>query len=136
MGASKQFLTSREYADRSGLSVAKVTKRLRNGDIKGQKRGGKWMIPTSELDAVKPPPAPSDSAPSRQGQAATPPPQTPPAAGRTLSIAEFSALTYLTEHGVRAYLKTGRIKGTQVEDGEWRIDAANLEAPHLKHLVR
>ncbi len=124
MGAEKQFLTSREYADRSGLSVTKVTKLLRNGDIKGQKVGGKWMIPDSELDADQPP-----AAPAGQTAAAAP-------SDQSFSIAEFSAMTYLTEYGVRNWLKRGILKGLQTEDGEWRIDAASLDAPDIKRLVR
>ncbi len=37
MGASKELLSSKEFAERSGLSVSKVTKLLRDGGLKGQK---------------------------------------------------------------------------------------------------
>ena len=135
MGAGEKFLTSREYADRSGLSVSKVTKLLREGGLKGRKVAGKWMIPASELDAAASSAA-SPWKPSTPQKPAAPPPSDAPPAGRTFSIAEFSALTYLTEYGVRDWLKRGILKGIQAEDGESRIDATNLEAPHLKHLVR
>lgn len=130
MGASKPLLTTKEFADRSGLPVSKVTKLLRDGGLKGQKKGGKWMIPASELDATQ------ASAPSAAKTPPAPQPVPAPRSGQSHSVAEFSAMTYLTENGVRDWLKKGRLKGTQTEDGEWRIDAANLEAPHIKPLVR
>jgi hypothetical protein len=137
MGAKEQFLTTREYADQCGLSVSKVTKRLRDGSLKGQKVAGKWTIPASELDkaSTPTPPAPQKQSPSKTAATAA----RTTAAARTrqqYSVAEFSAMTYLTENGVRSWLKKGLIKGTQSEKGQWRIDAANLEAPHIKRLVR
>ena len=55
---------------------------------------------------------------------------------KTYSVAEFAALTYLTEFGVQQWLKQGRISGRQVSGGEWQVDAANLEVPDVKRLVR
>ena len=55
---------------------------------------------------------------------------------KTYSVAEFSAMTYLTDFGVMDWLKKGRIKGIQDETGEWRIDAANLEITNIKRLLR
>lgn len=131
MGANEQFLTSKEFADRSGLPVSKVTKLIRDGRIKGQKKSGKWMIPASELRAAKAPAAPSENARPRKT------PNAPAARpGQTYSVAEFSAMTYLTEYGVRDWLKKGLLKGIQSEDGQWRVDAASLETPHIKRLVR
>ncbi|MDJ0991723.1 MAG: helix-turn-helix domain-containing protein [Desulfobacterales bacterium] len=130
MGASKQFLSSKEFAARSGLPVSKVTKLLRAGGLKGQKKGRQWMIPASELDPLQgtSPPAPRT--------AAAPQPVTAARPGQSYSVAEFSAMTYLTEFGVCDWLRKGRLQGTRSDDGEWRIDAANLEAPHMKNLVR
>jgi hypothetical protein len=69
------------------------------------------------------------------------PPTTAPARPKTVpnktySVAEFSAMTYLTDFGVMDWLKKGRIKGVQDETGEWRIDAANLEIANIKRLLR
>ena len=69
------------------------------------------------------------------------PPATAPAPNKTVriktySVAEFSAMTYLTDFGVMDWLKKGRIKGIQDETGEWRIDAANLEITNIKRLLR
>jgi hypothetical protein len=134
MGANKQLLTTKEFADQSGLPVSKVTKFLRDGRLKGQKKSGKWMIPASELDPyVKPADPPQKpSVPEAQVAAAV----TAPQADRNFSVAEFSAMTYLTEHGVRKWLKAGKLKGTQAENGEWQVDAASLEDPNIKRLVR
>ncbi|MBL0714350.1 MAG: helix-turn-helix domain-containing protein [Desulfosarcina sp.] len=137
MGASNQLLTSREFADRSGLPLPKVTKLLRDGRIKGQKEAGKWMIPESEREpaaASGPPPQPTK--PQESAAAATAPSAPAVRPGQALSVAEFSARTYLTEYGVRDFLKKGILKGTQDEDSEWRIDHANLEDPRFKDLVR
>jgi len=55
---------------------------------------------------------------------------------KAYSLAEFVNMTYLTENGVKAWLKQGRLSGRQNETGEWMIDAANLDAPYVKRLVR
>lgn len=57
-------------------------------------------------------------------------------AAKAYSLAEFVKMTYLTENGVKAWLKQGRLSGRQNETGEWMIDAANLDAPYVKRLVR
>jgi hypothetical protein len=136
MGASKQLLTSKEFAERSGLSVAKVTQLLREGGLQGEKRGGKWMIPAGELGKAPSAGAPAAPPPPGQPQAPAPRGASPASGVKSYSMAEFSAMTYLTEFGVRDWLKKGRLQGFQSDDGEWRIDAASLEAPHIKHLVR
>ena len=59
-----------------------------------------------------------------------------PSASKTYSLAEFVNMTYLTENGVKAWLKQGRLSGRQNKTGEWMIDTANLDAPHVKRLVR
>jgi len=62
-------------------------------------------------------------------------PETRPAE-KTYTIAEFAAMTYLTEKGVAEWLKTGRIKGIQKETGEWRVLASNFLEPDISRLVR
>ena len=134
MGASKQLLTTKEFADRSGLPVSKVTKFLRDGRLKGQKQSGKWMIPASELETDTKPTDPPQKPRARQAEAA--PAATAPRTGRAFSVAEFSAMSYLTERGVRNWLKEGKLKGHQAENGDWQVDAASLEDPHVKSLIR
>jgi hypothetical protein len=60
----------------------------------------------------------------------------PTKAAKFFTVAEFADMTYLTEYGVMRWLKEGKLKGQQDEKGEWQIDAANLEVPNVKRLVR
>jgi hypothetical protein len=57
-------------------------------------------------------------------------------AGKRIPLADFVNMTYLTETGVKEWLRRGRLTGLQNESGEWMIDAANLEVPAIKRLVR
>ena len=86
---------------------------------------------------------PPKSAPKKAAVAKKPGPskRTKPAKGtapaaKAHSLAEFVNMTYLTENGVKAWLKQGRLSGRQNKAGEWMIDAANLDAPYVKRLVR
>lgn len=129
MGKKAKLLTSREYAARSGLSPETVGRMLREGRLRGTKQGSRWMIPESEL--------PAEAAPSPAAPAA--PPAAAPAAkatGRTFSVAEFSAMTYLTETGVRQWLKCGRLIGRLGEDGAWCVEATSLTLPDVQRLLR
>jgi len=131
MGPNEPLLTAKEFASRSGLPVAQVTKMLRENKIEGHKQSGKWMIPASALEntgEAPPPAAPQKAAPAKTA----PPVQAP----RSMSVSEFSAKTYLTEAGVIQWLKNSRLKGTRTAGGEWRVDAASLELPAVKHLLR
>jgi phage antirepressor YoqD-like protein len=57
-------------------------------------------------------------------------------ATKSLSVAEFADMTYLTENGVMQWLRQGLLKGQQNAKGDWQIEASNLEAPNIKRLVR
>jgi hypothetical protein len=57
-------------------------------------------------------------------------------AGKMYTVAEFAAMTYLTELGVTEWLRLGRLSGRQAAGGEWQVDAANLEVADVKRLVR
>jgi len=57
-------------------------------------------------------------------------------AAKAYSLAEFVNMTYLTENGVKEWLKQGRLIGQQAETGEWMIESANLEVPDVKRLMR
>ena len=57
-------------------------------------------------------------------------------AGKGITLDKFVSMTYLTENGVKEWLRQGRLTGTQDGSGEWVIDAANLEVPDVKRLVR
>jgi hypothetical protein len=55
---------------------------------------------------------------------------------KTIPLADFVNMTYLTENGVKEWLKQGRLTGLQADSGEWMIEAANLEVPDIKRLMR
>ncbi|MEE4263207.1 MAG: hypothetical protein V2I56_10990 [Desulfobacteraceae bacterium] len=57
-------------------------------------------------------------------------------AAKTIPLADFVNMTYLTENGVKEWLKQGRLTGLQDESGQWMIEAANLEVPGVKRLIR
>ena len=164
MAKKTEHVSTSEFSSLSGLSVSQVSKLLRDGKIKGVKESGKWMISKSELKqkavqqmAKSKKPLPSRRSPKEpvssekttaeaktvkdQIQNEAPQPAEAPAPKATIqkktyTVAEFSAMTYLTDFGVMDWLKKGRIKGLQDESGEWRIDAANLEITNIKRLLR
>ncbi len=57
-------------------------------------------------------------------------------AAKSFSVAEFADMTYLTENGVMQWLQQGLLRGQQNAKGGWQVDAANLEVPNVKRLVR
>jgi len=130
MGSKDTLLTTKEFASRSGMTVAQVTKLIRDNKINAKKQSGRWMIPASasKSGSAPPPPAKAKAKVKPSSQAAS----TAPA----YSISEFSAMTYLTEAGVVRWLKEGRLQGNQTPGGEWQVDAASLERPHVKNLLR
>jgi hypothetical protein len=144
MAEKDQFLTTSEFASKTGLATSYVTKLIRAGKIKAEKKSGRWMISTGQLKAetVK---NSSKSAKkvSREKtvekSAAAPkdePGKVKPAGGKMFSVVEFADMTYLTEFGVMEWLKQGRLRGQQVAGGEWMVEAANLETPDVKRLLR
>jgi len=153
MATNDQFLTTGEFASQAKISTSTVTKMIKEGKIKAEKKSGKWRIAADQLDAeaVKDLKKPGKStarkktaAPAEKKAAveeSSAPKKEKPiaekqAASKTYSLAEFVGMTYLTETGVRRWLKEGRLTGRQGAGGEWEIDADNLERPDVKHLVR
>jgi hypothetical protein len=129
MGPKDTLLTTKEFASRSGLAVTQVTKMLRAKKLAGEKQAGKWMIPASELKAHgKQAPATPPGKPAKTAKTAT--------SATVYSVSEFSAMSYLTEAGVIQWLKQERLKGSLTASGEWQVDAASLELPDIKHLLR
>jgi hypothetical protein len=143
MATKSDLLTSAEFAKKTGLTTAAVSKLIREGKIKAAKKSGKWMIDADQLKAKavtaasKPgKPAGPKKAAVKDKKSAAPKTDKPAATTKSFSIAEFAGMTYLTEKGVAEWLKIGRLTGSQDDQGAWRIDAANLEAPGIKRLVR
>jgi excisionase family DNA binding protein len=152
MATKIQLLTTGEFASLAGIASSKISKLIREGKIKAEKKSGKWMISSSELKAAQelskkgktaPKKKTSKASPKKATVAKKPAPseKTKPAKGtasaaKAYTLEEFVNMTYLTETGVRQWLKQGRLTGLQNETGEWMIDAASLDTPHIKRLVR
>ena len=154
MPKSKQLLTTQEFGKEAGVSAATVSKWIKSGKIKGKKEGNKWMIAASELKKAGKTKlaAPKKTAPKKAKAKATPAKKKPatsaakpkpaakPAAAtagsKSYSVEEFSDMTYLTVFGVEKWFKEGRLSGGVDASGQKRIDAANLENPMVKRLVR
>ena len=132
MSQPQNFLTTQAFAKIAGVSAATVSKWLRNGTIDGRKKNGKWFIAEKEKSKVA-------ASEKNRTQAAKSEPA-PKAAGRTdgatYSVEAFSARTYLTEFGVKLWLKTGRLTGTRDDAGRPGVAAASLDHPHIKRLLR
>ena len=151
MAEKSELLTSSEFSSKTGISKSRVSKLIREGKTKAEKKSGKWMISPEQLNAksvkkaLKPgKPSPqkkaatskSKKAPSKAKKSPEPRAEKPTVAHKSFSIAEFAQMTYLTEKGVSKWLKSGQLAGQQNDKGDWRIDEANLEKPTVKRLVR
>jgi excisionase family DNA binding protein len=149
MATQTTSMSTSEFAKAAGVSAASISKLIRDGKLRAKKEGGKWMIPQSQLEseavrALKGAAKASPSKPARGKQAPAPEPEPLQAAAtpapapeeKTYTIAEFAAMTYLTEKGVAEWLKTGRIKGIQKDSGVWRVLECNLQVPDISRLLR
>jgi len=139
MAKKPKKLSTREFSRLSGMSMSTVRQKIRQGKIKAVKSSGNWQIPEDQLEASAvqeaagaSPPGAARKSPAKKKEPAEPDRRSP---GR-FSVGDFSARTYLTEHGVIQYLKQGRLKGAQDENGHWWVDASNLQNPALQHLLR
>ena len=142
MATKSQLLTTSEFASQAGIASAKISKLIREGKIKAEKKSGKWMISSSEVKVAqgllkKAKPAPKKKtprpAPKKAAAAKTsaPPEKAKPTKGKTsaanaIPLADFVNMTYLTENGVKKWLKQGRLTGLQNESGRMKVDSAAL----------
>ena len=133
MPPSSKLLTTRQYADLAGVSTATISNRIRSGKLKAEKIGNKWMLPAGQLEPEK---AAAPQAPSPPLKASQTPSGSGPSGNTSYTVAEFSAMTYLTEFGVTQWLKQGRLAGTRDDTGQWRVEAANLEKSDIQRLLR
>ena len=151
MTKQDQFLTTGEFASKAGITTSSVTKLIRKGKIKAEKKSGKWMISPDQLEskAVQGSDKPSkktaakktDNPTGKKTTVSKPAPiqkdnTAKVKAGKMYTVAEFAGMTYLTEFGVKEWLKQGLLTGRQAAGGEWQVEAANLEIPDVKRLVR
>jgi excisionase family DNA binding protein len=133
MPPSSNLLTTRQYADLAGVSTATISKWIRSGKLKAEKIGNKWMLPAGQLEQKKAAAPQASSPPLKASQT---PSGSGPIGNTSYTVAEFSAMTYLTEFGVTQWLKQGRLAGTRDETGQWRVEAANLEKSDVQRLLR
>jgi len=143
MAKKKQGLTTSEFGSTAGLSKSMVSKLIREGKIKAEKISGKWMISPDQLKAKAVQKATKGTKTSPKVKIAKPGPKKEKDAKikvagtkKMLSIAEFAGISYLTEHGVKEWLRQGRLAGQQNDKGEWQIEALNLDVPNVKRLLR
>jgi hypothetical protein len=139
MVKNNQPLTTAEFGSQTGLSSSKVSKLIRDGLIKAEKKSGKWMIDPGQLQAkaIQDLDKGRKPTPRKIAAKAVQKKQVPiSTTGKAYTITEFSEMTYLTEFGVKLWLKQGRLSARQNEKEEWLIDAANLQIPAVKRLVR
>lgn len=122
MTLQDQMITTSEFSTLTGIPARKVAQWLRQGRLNGVKQAGKWMINRDQLDKAS-------SSERTAGETSI-------ASTAGYSISEFSAMTYLTAHGVSLWLKQGLLAASKDDAGEWRIDAANLESERIKRLLR
>ena len=133
MAETEKTLTTGEFSQITGIAVSTITQMLRLDKIRGEKRSGKWAIYESELQhsAVV-------NQKDRMGISSSVGPglDTPTAAQNACDVETFVQMTYLTEKGVRQWLKTGRLSGRPGADGKVLVDTANLDRPEFQHLIR
>lgn len=132
MAATHDRVSTRQFAEKAGVSTSTVSKWLRSGKISGRKKSGRWVISISELAKL-------DSEKSTQAKSeAIASPVTAPASGKghVYTIAQFSEMTYLTEYGVLKWLREGKLNGAVDANGEKGVDATSLENPFVSRLVR
>jgi hypothetical protein len=97
------------------------------------------VIDAAELDTVGSTKSLDPQEKSAAKKAAAKPKAAEPKAksnGKTLSLEEFCAMTYLTESGILKWVKQGKLSSTRDESGQLRIDASNLENASIRHLIR
>lgn len=136
MSGSKDHLSTQEFAKKAGVSASTVSKWLRTDKISGEKKNGKWIISSTELTKVSAPPKGGPQKKTSSPSPAGSPASKPKPGAKNFTIQEFSELTYLTELGVRKWLKEGRLAGTSDEAGEPLVSASNLDQLHMKRLIR
>ena len=130
-------LTTSEYSKISGVSVSTITKMLRQGKLLGRKINGKWAIDADQVPKIDTFADKTNKNVRNKTEPAmqqTPPPTT--SGGKAYDVDTFTRMTYLTEKGVRQFLKTGRLSGSVDDNGNLLVNADNLDRPDFRHLIR
>ena len=87
-------------------------------------------------EKAKKAPVKTKKAPAKAKKTTPEPKKTPAQTKKTFSVAEFSEMTYLTIKGVNGWLKQGKLQGEKDEKGNWLVNAASLQLPFMKRLIR
>jgi hypothetical protein len=136
MKSNPSDLSTKKFSALTGIPAAQIARWLREGRLLGAKKSGRWYIPHDQLQApcilhrqksTKP-----SAKPGTTAQTATDSKDT----HAHYSVEGFAQMTYLTEWGVRDWLKKGMLSGQKNDKGEWRIGAENLASPSIKRLLR
>ena len=85
---------------------------------------------------VRKAPKETKKAPVKAKKPTATPKKTTTGTKKTFSVVEFSEITYLTIKGVNEWLKQGKLKGQKDAKGKWLVDAASLQLPFMKKLIR
>jgi hypothetical protein len=130
-------LTTSDYSKLSGIAVSTIAQMLRQGKLRGEKRNGKWAIDASEVQKIQTTAGETNKESdiiikSNVDQTSS----VNPSGGKVYDVDTFARMTYLTERGVRQWLKSGRLSGTVDDGGNALVDADNLERPEIRHLIR
>ena len=130
-------LTTSEYSKISGITVSTIAQMLRQGKLRGKKLNGKWAIDASEVQKIKTTAVKTNNTTENKGVlSADQTPSVNPSGVKVYDVETFVRMTYLTERGVRQWLKSGRLSGTVDNGGNAAVDADNLERPEFRHLIR
>ena len=133
MADTNKTLSSAEFSKITGIAVSTINKMLRQGNLRGEKRSGKWAIFKEELNSAAIAKHQQTAPLSTAIDAGS---DTSSSDGMRYDVVSFARMTYLTENGVRQWLKTGRLSGGIEADGKPFVDVANLGRADFKHLIR
>ena len=111
----------------------KAPEKAKKAPVKAKKAPAKVKKTTAPAKKV---PKEPKKAPAKTIKTAAEPKKTPAQKKKTYSVAEFSEMTYLTPKGVNEWLKQGKLKGEKDEKDNWLVDAASLQLPFMKKLIR
>jgi hypothetical protein len=132
MADNDNTLTTADFSKQTGMAVSTITMMLRQGKLRGEKRSGKWAIYATELQN----PAITRNNHQEKSPSSAPVLKASSDTEATYDVETFARMTYLTEYGVRQWLRIGRLKGFIEAGGKMQVDATNLQRPELQHLIR
>ena len=107
-----------------------MAKKKKAAGKKAPAKAKKTPIPAKKV------PKEPKKAPAKTKKTTAEPKKTTTRTKKTHSVVEFSEMTYLTLKGVNEWLKQGKLKGEKDEKGNWLVDAASLQLPFMKKLIR